>query len=102
LDKKQQANTKEANDQNLQEGSNTSFSIIQTNDGYGYEVMVNGEKKIHQPDVPAIAGNSSFATKEDARKVARLVSRKLEEKDGLPTITRKELDSLGVLPQQEK
>ena len=64
---------------------------------YGYDVFANGKLLVHQATIPAMPGNSGFATKKDATKVAELVIRKL--KDGImpPTITVEELRQLKVI-----
>lgn len=64
---------------------------------YGYDVFANGKLLVHQANIPAMPGNSGFATKKDATKVAELVIRKL--KDGImpPTITVEELRQLKVI-----
>lgn len=52
---------------------------------------------IHQPSIPSIAGNKGFTTKEQAQRVASLVVYKLTHNIMPPSVTPKELDSLGIL-----
>lgn len=62
--------------------------------GWGYEVIVNGKTYIHQPFVP---GNNlaPFPSEKAARKAARLVENKI--KAGLtPNLTREELEKAGA------
>lgn len=65
--------------------------------GWGYDIYVNGKKTIHQPIIPAVPGNNSFKTKNDAQKVGSFAVDKMFKEGSLPTILIKELDSLGVL-----
>ncbi|MCE9540384.1 MAG: DUF4907 domain-containing protein [Bacteroidetes bacterium] len=65
--------------------------------GWGYDIYVNGKKIIHQPIMPAVPGNNSFKTENDAQKVGSFAVDKMLREGALPTILIKELDSLGVL-----
>jgi hypothetical protein len=51
---------------------------------------------IDQPHIPVVQCLQAFATEMDARRVAGLVKRKLEENSFLPTVSLQELDSLGI------
>jgi len=64
--------------------------------GYGYAVYRHGQKVIDQPHIPVVQRLQAFATEMDARRVAGLVKRKLEENSSLPTVSLEELDSLGI------
>ncbi|HTI94446.1 MAG TPA: DUF4907 domain-containing protein [Puia sp.] len=64
--------------------------------GYGYAVYRHGRKMIDQPHIPVVQCLQAFATEMDARRVAGLVKRKLEENSFLPTVSLQELDSLGI------
>ncbi|MDP1746488.1 MAG: DUF4907 domain-containing protein [Bacteroidota bacterium] len=65
--------------------------------GWGYDIYVNGKKTIHQPIIPAVPGNNSFKSENDAQKVGSFAADKMLKEGSLPTILIKELDSLGVL-----
>ena len=65
--------------------------------GWGYEILVNKKLYITQRMIPAIPGKKVFTTQAQAMLVANLVVRKLQKRDGLPMITPKELDSLGIV-----
>lgn len=65
--------------------------------GWGYDIYVDGKKTIHQPIIPAVPGNNSFKTENDAQKVGLFAVDKMLKEGSLPTILIKELDSLGVL-----
>lgn len=65
--------------------------------GWGYDLYIDGKRTIHQPIIPAIMGNRSFATQQDAQRTGDLAAAKMSRNGDLPTISEKELDSLGVL-----
>ncbi len=64
--------------------------------GWGYQILVRKRVYITQHVIPAVEGNKEFTTKEQALKVADLVISKMKKKAGLPSVTLKELDSLGI------
>lgn len=77
-----------------------TFEVKDSSDkvqGWGYDIYTNGKKVIHQPIVPGIAGNNYFKTEEDARKTGLLAANKMRTTGSLPTLSPKELDSLGVI-----
>ena len=63
---------------------------------FGYDILSDNRKLIHQPSIPGMAGNHGFATKLDAEKVAKLVMNKLSHHMMPPSIEKRELDSLKV------
>ena len=67
-----------------------------TNIGWGYDILRNGKLYVHQPNIPAVAGNAGFKTEVDAKKVAGLMKHKIEKNILPPTIDIKELDSLKI------
>ncbi len=73
-----------------------SFKITTQEDGYGYEVLKNRRAFIKQPNIPAIEGQKSFATKEQAITTAKFVIEKLKKGTLPPSVTIQELDSLGI------
>jgi hypothetical protein len=63
--------------------------------GWGYEIKVGGKTFIHQDHIPAVTGLHGFASKQDALKIAALVSSKI--KQGLvPSVSVKELQQEGI------
>lgn len=64
--------------------------------GWGYDIYVDNKKMIHQPIIPAIPGNNAFRTETDAQKTGGLAVEKMKKNGSLPTLSVKELDSLGV------
>lgn len=71
--------------------------VFSNGTGYGYEIINEGRVFISQPFIPAIQGNIPFSTSEKAGKAAALIVFKLQHNQLPPTVTKEELDSLGVL-----
>ncbi len=65
--------------------------------GWGYDIMVNGEIHIHQPNIPAVMGNNGFSSEEKARVAGEFVIQKIKNNILPPSVTPEELDSIGVL-----
>lgn len=63
---------------------------------FGYNILSGHHIIIHQPNIPAIAGNRGFAKKQDAEKTAKLAITKLENHIMPPTISIYELDSMHI------
>lgn len=78
----------------------STFNVLVTEQpegGFGYQLFQDGKMIIDQKHIPAIQGNVTFSTKEDAEKVSLFIQRKVEKGIFPPTISVEELDSLGVL-----
>lgn len=71
--------------------------IFAVAEGFGYDILINGDTVIHQPFIPGLPGNRSFKTKEDASKIADLVIKKIKKNQMPPSVIKAELDSLGLL-----
>ena len=65
--------------------------------GYGYDILNGGKPFIHQASVPAIPGNEPFKTRKQAKRVARLVRKKLKQGIMPPTVSIAELQALGII-----
>jgi hypothetical protein len=75
----------------------TTYSVFSSGrNGYGFNILVKQKILIHQPFIPALQGNISFATKADAEKIARLMLFKLKKNEMPPTVSVNELDSLHI------
>lgn len=72
-----------------------SIEIIEVNGGYGYQISHNNHITIFQPFIPAISGKKPFMEKEDAKKVGKLVMRRMKTGENY-TITRHDLENLGI------
>lgn len=82
------------------ESTNSQYTIkcfeVSPNN-WGYDIIENNQVIIHQPHIPAIAGNKGFKTKGDANITASFMVGKLQKGIMPPTISINDLDSLGVL-----
>jgi hypothetical protein len=65
--------------------------------GFGYDVYLDQKLYVHQPHIPAIAGNRGFSTQENAKRTGEFVAYKIRHNIMPPSLSPKELDSLGVL-----
>jgi len=65
--------------------------------GFGYDILMDGSVKIHQPNVPAVQGNNGFSSEAKARKAGEFAAQKVRKNMMPPSVNAKELDSLGVL-----
>ncbi|MBC7695880.1 MAG: DUF4907 domain-containing protein [Burkholderiales bacterium] len=78
--------------------SSTIFLCDSTNSdfGFGYNIITNDHIFIHQPTVPSIPGNKGFSTRAGAERTAEFIIFKLTHNMMPPSVTPRELDSLGV------
>jgi hypothetical protein len=86
------------NKKSLKSNSKIGVNVFRNEgvEGFGYDIIIDGHKYIHQPNIPALPGNNGFTTEQHARKVADLVCFKIRNNIMPPTVDIKELDSLGV------
>ena len=64
---------------------------------WGYDVYADGVLYIHQPHIPAVPGNKGFQSAQQAETAGNFAVYKIRNNIMPPTISVKELDSLGVL-----
>ncbi|MCF6242109.1 MAG: DUF4907 domain-containing protein [Bacteroidales bacterium] len=76
---------------------NVELNYFKTENGWGYNVVINGKNYIHQVHLPCECGGEGFATKEKAMKAAEFLKQKIENYDRSLYISRAQLDSLGAL-----
>ncbi len=69
---------------------------IQTTNGWGYTILAGEKIYIRQEYMPGIPGKQGFKTADDALMVGNLVIKRISSNQ-MPMITRKDLDSLGLL-----
>ncbi|HRS96916.1 MAG TPA: DUF4907 domain-containing protein [Smithella sp.] len=67
---------------------------------FGYDILVNGRRFIHQPHIPALPGKRGFATRKRAEKVAAFVARKVRRHEIPPTVTVEDLKRMKVLDSE--
>lgn len=78
--------------------ANITYKIISSEGGgYGYDVFVDGKKLIHQPNIPGRPGVAGFKNREDSKRVAELVIKKMKSKEMPPAVTDEELRQLKVI-----
>lgn len=68
-----------------------TIRVFAAGNGFGYDILVNGKAKIHQPVIPGLNGNQPFSSREDAWKIASLVIKKMQAGRSLPSVSREEL-----------
>lgn len=79
--------------------SYSAKSIFTEGKGWGYQILNNDQPYINQPHIPAIPGVQGFDSEEAALKTANFAIYKIQNGIMPPTISKVELDSLGVLPK---
>ncbi len=73
------------------------YKVYRVDSGWGFDILINSKVFIHQPFIPGVQGRFVFLTSNDARKTAVLMIQKMLKQRGLPGVSYRELDSLGVL-----
>lgn len=70
------------------------YEAFQTAKGWGYNIRLKDRILIHQESVPAQASDNGFATKSQAEATARLVIKKMRNKE-MPSLTKEETDDIN-------
>lgn len=70
------------------------LQTFQAEQGWGYDVYIDGRHYIHQAHQPAVGGRQGFATQEQAAAVGALVSTKIRKGIIPPSVSAAEVDSL--------
>lgn len=76
--------------------SNIETQTFEVNSEWGYNILIDGNIYVHQPNIPAVSGGYGFKTEQDAQKVAELVVNKIRNNMLPPTVSVEELQSLGI------
>ena len=71
---------------------------FETGSGWGYEILANGKTYIRQSFIPAIEGEKSFHSKEDALLVGNKVVEKMKQGMQMPSISVEELRQMKIVP----
>ncbi|KKQ34172.1 MAG: hypothetical protein US50_C0059G0005 [Candidatus Nomurabacteria bacterium GW2011_GWB1_37_5] len=77
--------------------SNIEVKTFQIENDWGYDVLIDGELYVHQPNIPSMPGDSGFKTEEDARKVAEIVINKIRNNILPPSVSPAELKDLEII-----
>lgn len=88
----------QSNGENIFNKPKALYKIISVqNNTYGYDVFIDNKLKIHQENIPGLAGKEGFKTKELAEKVAKLVIEKINNGIMPPSISIEEMKQLKVI-----
>jgi hypothetical protein len=68
-----------------------------TNNTFGYSILLSGKPLVHQPNIPGLAGNEGFKTREKAQTVAEFVVKKIRQNEMPPTVTIEDLNKMSAL-----
>lgn len=72
-----------------------SLKVFEIDEGWGYDIFIDSNLFISQENIPGTAGHLKFISEEEAMLCGELVIKKLKQNE-LPTISKDELDSLGI------
>lgn len=64
---------------------------------WGYDILVEGKRFIHQPSKPGLPGNQGFASQEKAQKVADLMIQKIKRGEMPPGVSIEEMKKLNAI-----
>jgi hypothetical protein len=67
--------------------------LFKSGNGWGYDVLVKNKLYIHQPYMPAVEGQVPFSSRESARKIGRLVIKKIRNHE-IPAVTAEEIKAI--------
>lgn len=73
-----------------------SAFVFRSGNGWGYNILKNGNIFIHQEYIPAIPGRQPFISENEARRIADLMIHKMKTASKLPDISLREIDSCGI------
>ena len=82
---------------NPYENSEIIVNTFEEDTGWGYDVLIDGNLYVHQPNIPAVGGNKGFTAEVDARATGNLAVEKIREGIIPPTISVEELKEIGVV-----
>ena len=77
--------------------SEITAEVFPEGNGFGYDILIDGQIYVHQANIPAVGGNQTFKSESDANLAADLVISKIRQNILPPTVTVEELQTLGVI-----
>lgn len=79
-----------------QSGISFRLETYEYDNGWAYDIMVDGKKLIAQKHIPVVEGNQKFVSQEDAYNCGKLMIIKLIRGEMPPSITDKDLIDLNI------
>ena len=76
--------------------ANIEVKTIELNECWGYEIYKDSTLLIQQKNIPAVQGNHGFKSEKQANDVGNFVANKIKSGVFPPTISKEELNRLGV------
>ena len=80
--------------QPVKEADRYSAEVFSVWNGWGYDILVGDSVIIHQESIPSIGRQIPFPEREQAEQAASLVLKKMRTDNGLPTLTRPEIEKI--------
>lgn len=77
----------------LSQDMQLELQTFQLEDGWGYQILIDGKVFIHQPTIPAIDTEKSFPDKVSAGKVGMLVLKRIKSNEN-PAVSPNEINQL--------
>lgn len=78
------------------ESKAVEYIVVETENGYGYKIFLDGKLYINQPNIPGLPGTAGFDDEASARRIAELAVSKIKQGIMLPTISLEELEANGI------
>ena len=90
-------NTESQQKENLYAKSVVTYSLFLNSDTtWGYNIYIDGQQAIYQPNIPGAPGNKGFKKNEEAMKIANRVVEKIKQGKFPPTITKEDFKNLNI------
>lgn len=74
----------------------TEVKVFEADNGWGYDIYVNGKKYIHQATIPSVPGTLGFVSEKEALKVGEFVKGKIDRNEMPPSVTPENLTHLKI------
>jgi hypothetical protein len=71
--------------------ANIEIKTFEGGMGWGYDISIDGLVYVHQPNIPALSGESGFENELEARQVAEIVVSKIRNNILPPSVTVEEV-----------